>query len=119
METLQVKGLSELGEALVEFGNKLAFKYLRAATSDAAAVFRDEAKARAPVLTGAMRDAIAIFKRKNPTPTSVMYAVGVGKLRIAKRIQRLLRRAHAADPHVINAGDCSSIGATWNSALRR
>jgi HK97 gp10 family phage protein len=105
METLEVKGLSELGDALVALGNRIARNYLRKATSDAAEVFRDEAKAHAPVRTGAMRDAIAIFKRPNPSPTSVMYAVGVGKLRIAKKIRRLLRQATAFDSHVINEGN--------------
>ena len=105
METVQVRGLSELGEALNLFGQKIALKYLRAATSDAAAVFRDDAKARAPVLTGAMRDAIAIFKRPNPAPNAVKYAVGVGKLRISKKIRGLLRRSKTLDNHIIAAGN--------------
>jgi HK97 gp10 family phage protein len=113
MSDITVTGLKQLGQALQEFGDKVAKKYLRAATSDAAEVFKEDAKNRAPVysghdprrIPGAMRDAIDVFSRNTSDPMTARYAVGVGTIRIPSKVKRVLRTLKRAKLSVNIPGD--------------
>jgi HK97 gp10 family phage protein len=87
----EVKGLRELGEALKSFGENIAKKTLSKATSTAAAVFRDDAKTRAPVKTGNLRDHIAVMKRSGPDKNTAKYVVGVRPIRLTRKVKKVLR----------------------------
>lgn len=103
--TAQVNGLRELGEALKEFGEQVGKRYLRRATFQAAEVFKEEAEKRAPVDTGAMRDAIAVFRRRPPSADAALYVVGVKKIRYTRKEKRALRLLKQANRTVKVIGD--------------
>lgn len=103
--TAQVNGLRELGEALKEFGDQIAKRYLRRATFAAAAVFKGAAEEKAPVRTGAMRDAIAVFRRRPPSPDAALYVVGVRKIKYSRAEKRALRILRKANKTVRVIGD--------------
>ena len=92
---VRVDGLAELGEALKQFPEVLGKKYLRKATFLAAQVIEQDAITHAPVRTGNMKDAIAIFKRKDD-PSTAHYAIGVRKIKLNRKMKnvfRIVRRA--------------------------
>lgn len=99
MMDVQVKGLSELGEALKMFGDEIGAKHLKAAAFACADVIKEDAITRAPVLkeiddrriAGALRDAIAVFKRPSPNAETVHYAVGIRRIKINAKIKRVLK----------------------------
>ena len=81
-------------------------KYLRRATYTAAALIEQDAIARAPVRTGALRDHIAIFKRKSPNSETVAYAIGIRGIKLNRKIKnvlRIMRKANGTRTNV--AGD--------------
>lgn len=90
MATVTVTGLSELGEALKQFPVVIAQKYLRRAAYTAAALIEADAISRAPVRTGALRDHIAIFKRKSDGNTAA-YAIGIRGIRLNRKVKNVLR----------------------------
>ena len=87
---VEVRGLSELGEALKNFPEVLGRKYLRKATFAAAGVIKEDAITRAPVHTGAMKEHIAVFRRKSE-PSEAHYAIGVKGIKFNKKVKRVLR----------------------------
>ncbi len=90
--TVEVKGLKELGEALKGLGDEVTLRSSRAATRAAANLVRDAAKSRAPVLTGALKDAIAVRRdTKLSHPGFEIMGVGVFKLTGQNK------KAHAGD----------------------
>jgi HK97 gp10 family phage protein len=96
MATVEVKGLSELGEALKAFPEVIGKKYLRKATFAAAEIIEADAISRAPVRTGALRSHIAIFKRKSDGNTAA-YAIGVRGIKLTSKIKKVLRIVRRAN----------------------
>lgn len=101
---VKVTGVEEACRALASFGDILLTKYARKAAFAGATVFKEQAVRNAPILKevnaaripGALRDAIAVFKR--PTDgAKITYVVGVRKIKIKaaqlKRLRRILHRA--------------------------
>lgn len=76
-ELQYVTGLTELSAALHELPLRIGRNVLRRAVSSAAAVIRDEARQRAPVLTGEMRRDIQIKRERASTDLRAMYSVFV------------------------------------------
>ena len=107
MATAQVKveGLAELGQALKEFGQKIATKYLRHSTRAAAKVFLEEAKQLSPVLSGALQEAETIFKRPGSSADEVQYVVGIRRIKRKSKVKRVLRTLAAAGITVNVEGD--------------
>lgn len=64
MAELQMEGWAELRPKLLELPDKMVNNILRASLRQAANVVRDEAKERAPVLTGALRDSVRTVARR-------------------------------------------------------
>lgn len=102
---VKVTGLAELGEALKSFSEKIGKRHLWRATYDAARVIEEEAIRRAPVRTGAMRDAIAIFRRREKDPSTAHYAIGVRKIRYKKAEKQVLRVLRGANQRAKVIGD--------------
>jgi HK97 gp10 family phage protein len=104
--SVKVNGLAELGEALKAFGPVIASWALIRATYAAAAMIEVDAQARAPVLTGALKAHVAIFKRPNPDANTVQYAVGVRGIKLNKKLRKLVRNLKRATGKRVNiAGD--------------
>jgi len=102
---VRVGGLAELGEALKGFSEKIGKKYLWKATLAAAAVFKAEAIVRVPVRSGALRDAIAVFRRKGRDASTAYYVVSVRKIRYSAKEKRVLRILRGANQRVRVIGD--------------
>lgn len=69
MATVEVHGLKELGERLKALPKEIASARggpLRVALAKVARAIRDEAKARAPVKTGNLRDNIILVRNRDP-----------------------------------------------------
>ncbi len=90
MATVTVGGLKELGEALKAFPEVIGTKYLKRATFTAAAIIEADVASRTPVRTGALRDHIAIFKRKDD-PNTAHYAIGVRGIKLTRKVKKVLR----------------------------
>lgn len=78
--TLKVNGLQELDRRLREFGPRIQRNGLRAANFAGARVFRDAAKASAPVRSGVLQASIAAFRRRSPQNVA-KHSVGVRNIR--------------------------------------
>lgn len=105
MSKTEVNGLKELGEALKEFGGTVAKRYLTRATFKAALVFKEAAIQKAPVRSGAMRDAIAIFRRRAADANTARYLVGVRKIRYSRKEKQALRVLRGANQRAQVIGD--------------
>lgn len=84
-ESVQIKGLRELGERMRSLSADMAGKVARQATAAGAGVARKNIKARAPVDTGNLQAAV-VMKRVRDTNLTEEYVVAVrkGKTRDAK-----------------------------------
>lgn len=83
--SFQIKGMRELATQLQSLPAKIEMSVMRSALREGAKVIADEAKARAPVLTGRLRDSIRVSSRSKRG--SVRYRVIAGgetKKRITK-----------------------------------
>lgn len=77
---VKVQGFKELGDALKQLPQNIATKRLAGAVSSAAKVVQDEAKKRAPIRTGKLRDNIVRYKsKKYSNAQQVTYHVGMKK----------------------------------------
>ena len=76
-ELQRIAGLSDLAAALRELPLRIGRNVLRRAVSSAAAVIRDEARQRAPVLTGEMKRDIQIKRERVRTDVIALYSVFV------------------------------------------
>lgn len=106
MAEVSIDGLDELGRALKQFPEQLGKKYLRKATFAATDVIRQDAEGRAPVLTGALKAHIAIFRRPDD-PSTAHYAIGVRGIRLNKKLKRLASKLRqiAGVKHLNIAGE--------------
>jgi len=103
MITLEIKGLQELGETLLKFGDKMATRHLHAATKAAAELLRKAVVARAPVSIagnhgnppGTLRDSIVVLRRKG-APLTSRYSVGVRKIKLKYALNKLNKRLRRA-----------------------
>lgn len=85
----EIEGLKELRAKLKALPNKIQKNILRSAIHAAAGELRDEAKAMAPVQSGALRKSIKAI-RKRGTPTEVQSNVNVGAF-----YSRFVEQGHA------------------------
>lgn len=104
MAEVRLNGVDALGRALENLPKVLAKRYLRRAMVAGLTPIKVEAQARAPVLktlddrriAGALRDAIILFRDRNPGTAAERYFVTVRKIKLnraQKKIIRVLNRA--------------------------
>lgn len=105
MSEVRLKGVDELGRALENLPKVIGNRYLRRAMVKGMTPIKEEAQARAPVLkvpddrriAGALRDAIILFRDRNPSQVGAAerYFVTIRKIKLnraQKKIVRLLNR---------------------------
>ena len=86
-------GVAEMKAQLDSLGDpKLVSRILGAGLAAGATAIRDEAKTRAPVRTGALRESIIAYRYRKPPPWQVNYRVGVKRIKVAYTVNRLNRR---------------------------
>ena len=98
--SVEVKGLKELERALLELPKKLATQALTRGLLSGAKLVVDDAKRRAPLLTGELRRNIRAIPNRRDKRYAATVDIGVRKL--TKKQLRKLRmkasRANASDP---------------------
>jgi len=90
---VKVHGLSDLAAVLKALPPEVASKNggpLKTALRAAAVVIQDDAKARAPVDVGVLRDAINVVRDPRPSGVTERYVVKVTR---ARKVQRIIRTA--------------------------
>ena len=93
MVKVNVNGLSDLAKALKELPPEIASKNggpLKTALRAAAVVIQKDAKTRAPVDSGVMRDAINVMRDPRPGNVTERYVV---KPTRSRKVQRIVRTA--------------------------
>lgn len=93
MVKVKVHGLSDLAAALKALPPEIASKSggpLKTALRAAAVVIQDDAKSRAPVSSGVMRDAINVMRDPRPKGVTERYVVKVTK---SRKVQRIVQTA--------------------------
>jgi len=75
--TVNIKGLKELAEALKQMPERIAGKALGASVAAGAAIIRDQARANAPVASGATKKSIVAYRKRGSHPDNIGYRVGV------------------------------------------
>lgn len=88
---VKVEGLDKLGETLKQFSSMIALRYLKHSTQAAARLFLEEAKQLTPVLSGALQEAEAVFKRPGADANEVHYVVGIRRIKRKAKVRKLLR----------------------------
>lgn len=96
-ETVNVSGLDEIVARLRALPTEVSGKNggpLRRALAKAAALVRDDARAHAPVDSGALRDNIIMYRDRNPQQIGANehYRVGVRRIKLTRKVKALLRR---------------------------
>lgn len=110
--TVQVEGLEELNRNLLDLGDKLAKQYIRKAAKEAADLFVQDAKRRAPVLKkpvrgrqpGALRDSI-IAKVSLTKKNGLVVRIGPDKKVFYARFVEFGTSKMAAKPYMRPAWD--------------
>lgn len=91
--TVVLTGVEEMKRQLAEIGDpKKVARIVGAGLATGATMIRDEAKTRAPVRTGALRDSIIAYRDRKPGDGRVHYMVGVKRIKLAYTVNRLNRR---------------------------
>lgn len=113
-EVLRVKisGLNESMEALSMFGDQIVTLWGKRATFNGAAVIKKQAIANAPVLqkiddrriAGALRDSIAIFKRRSDVGKT-FYIIGTRRIKLGTKLKSVLKTLRKAGLSVNIQGD--------------
>lgn len=91
MVKVEVKGLAALAEALKALPAEIASKNggpLKTALRAAAKVIQEDAKTRAPVQSGVLRDAISVMRDPHPGEVTERYVVKPTK---ARKVQKIIR----------------------------
>ena len=96
---VKVEGLRESMASLQMFGDIMVGKWGHKATFDAANVIKEQAIANAPTLqhvddrriAGALKAAIAIFKRPDPSTGKSLYVIGVRRIKLGAKLKKMLR----------------------------
>lgn len=101
MITIKLDGLDEVVRRMKALPAAIAGNKggpIRKALYAGAKLVRDAAKENAPVKTGALRDAIILYRDRNPAAVGANehYSVGVRKIKINRKVARLLRRIKAS-----------------------
>lgn len=96
-EFVKVDGLDQIVARLRALPEAVSGKNggpLRVALAKAAALVRDDAKAHAPVDTGALRDNIIMYRDRDPAQIGAAehYRVGVRRIKLTRKVKALLRR---------------------------
>jgi HK97 gp10 family phage protein len=89
---LYIKGLDKLAAALRDMPKNIASNRLSKPVSDAAALVRDDAKRRAPVRTGKLKNAIVVAKDRTGNTQIARYVVAVRHGRKFQKGARIGRR---------------------------
>lgn len=74
---VNIRGLSELSEALTQMPKKLAGKALGASVKSGADFVRNRVREAVPVDTGAVKKSIVSYRKKGSMQTNIAYQVGV------------------------------------------
>lgn len=77
MITVDIKGLKELAAALTQMPKKIAGKALGASVGAGAGIIREQARANAPIDTGAVKKSIVAWRKRGSRPDNITYCVGV------------------------------------------
>lgn len=86
-------GVAEMKAQLDALGDpKKIARIVGAGLAKGATMIRDEAKTRAPVRSGALRDSIIAYRDRKPKDGQVHYLVGVKRIKLAYTVNRLNRR---------------------------
>ena len=111
MREVKVEGLRELKAALNALPQNIATNVLRGAVNAGARVIRDEAKIKAPVVTGRLKRAIYTkYIRELSDPWRAVYFVGV---RRGKKYQNLKTKDRTMKDGTIKAGADRSMDAYY------
>lgn len=90
-------GVDEMRRQLESIADpKAVQRILGAGLSAGAQAIRDEARTRAPVRTGALRESIIAYRDRKPQQGTVHYLVGVRRIKVAYAVNRLNRRLKRA-----------------------
>lgn len=91
--TVTLTGVDKMKKDLDAIGNEVAQgKILRAALNAGAQAIKDEARLRAPVRTGELRNSIIVYRVRKPKAGTVNFIVGVKRIKLARVVKRLSRR---------------------------
>jgi len=104
-EYAKVEGLDEVVKRLRALPIAISGKNggpLRQALAAVAQIVRDDARSRAPVDTGQLRENIIMYRDRDPSSVGANehYQVGVRKLKLKAGVKRILRRARRAGTNV-------------------
>ena len=95
--TVTLTGVDQMRKQLESIADPKAItRILGAGLSAGAQAIRDEARTRAPVRTGALRESIIAYRDRKPQGGTVHYMVGVRRIKVAYAVNRLNRRLKRA-----------------------
>jgi HK97 gp10 family phage protein len=96
--TVTLTGIEEMKRQLQALPAEIRKTVLAGALFAGAKTLRDEVKSRAPVRTGNLRNNIIAYRDRHPEQfgAAVHYSVMVKRLKVARKVKRLLRRAKNA-----------------------
>jgi HK97 gp10 family phage protein len=94
-DKVTLTGVEEMKRQLSGLSDKIQKTVLNAAVFEGAKVLRNEVQNRAPVRTGNLKKNIIVYKDRQPQQmgAAVRYLVLVRRIKVARKVKRLLRRA--------------------------
>jgi len=96
-ESVTLTGVDEMRRQLRELPAEINKQgILNRALLAGAKTLRDEARAKAPVKTGALQKSIIVYRDRNPARSVAKYSVFVRKIKISKKVKKLLRKVRIA-----------------------
>lgn len=97
-DTVTLTGVEEMKRQLSQFSDKIKRTVLNGAVYAGAKKLQAEVIARAPERTGNLKKNVITYKDRQPQQigAAVRYSVMVRKIKVARKVKRLMRKARAA-----------------------
>jgi HK97 gp10 family phage protein len=93
--SVTLTGVEEMKRQLSGLSEKIQKTVLNSAVFEGAKLLRNEVQSRAPVRTGNLKKNIIVYKDRQPQQigAAVRYSVLVRRIKVARKVRRLLRKA--------------------------